>query len=303
MVKKQDKTKKTKPEEKALPAVKETAPAAAQTVEVNRVWLILALCGAFLLGMGIQFVADNGFPKISITWGSGDDCPDGEQVDSSLAGWVKKNRPALPGDYPAAGRALFDTAERLSSGVLAGGIDACADTIARIQPEVSDPGVWREFCDNLSKKIGDVPAVELAGKYREAAQAFGPRAAAGDMPPVSDGSRSARCALESVEALAEVAIGGDNEEGDCEVSVPAGDNDCALGDERQDEGENIAGDGREDRGTVPEDETASWGTGRIEPAAGAERGQCPGGQCPTRPVQTYSGSYSPYNWFGGWGWF
>lgn len=303
MAEQKKKAKKAPPEEKALPAVKEEVPAAAQTVEVNKVYLIFALCAVFLLGMGVQFVADNGFPKISITWGSGDDSPDGEQVDSSLAGWVKKNRPGLTGDYPAAGRALFDTAERLSSGILAGGIDAAADTIARIQPEVSDPGAWREFCDKLSKQIGDVPAVELAGKYREAAQAFGPRAAAGDMPPVSDGSRSARCALESVEALAEVAIGGDNEEGDCEISVPSGDNDCALGDERQNESEDQSIGSGEDRGIIPEDETASGGTGRIEPAAGAERGQCPGGQCPTRPVQPYQGAYSSYNWYNPWSWF
>ena len=256
-------------------------PAAAQTVEVNKVYLIFALCAVFLLGMGVQFVADNGFPKISITWGNGDDCPDGEQVDSSLSGWVKKNRPGLTGDYPAAGLALFDTAERLSSGVLAGGIDASADTIARIQPTVSDPGAWREFCDKLSKQIGDVPAVELAGKYREAAQAFGVTSA--------------------VVALCD--IGGDNEEGDCEISVPSGDNDCALGDERQDESEDQSIGSGEDRGTVSEDETARGGTGRIEPAACAERGKCPGGQCPTRPVQPYQGAYSSSNWYNPWSWF
>lgn len=276
MAKKQEKAKKAQPEEKALPAVKETAPAAAQTVEVNKVYLIFALCAVFLLGMGVQFVADNGFPKISITWERGDDCPDGEKVDSSLVGWVKKNRPGLTGDYPAAGRALFDTAERLSSGILAGGIDAAADTIARIQPEVSDPGAWREFCDKLSKQIGDVPAVELAGKYREAAGVFGVTSA--------------------VVALCD--IGGDNEEGDCEISFSSGDNDCALGDERQDESEDQSIGSGEDRGIIPEDETASGGTGRIEPAAGAERGQCP-----TRPVQPYSGYSSSSNWYNPWSWF
>lgn len=269
--------KKALPEPKKAQDEKPTAVNTRKVEDGNRKILIFALAAAFLLGMGVQFIADNGLPRIHITWGEDGG---GEQVDSSLAGWVKKNRPDLPADYPAAGRALWDTSDRLSSGVLSGDIDAGADTIARIQPTVSDPGVWREFCEKLSKRIGAIPSAELAARYKEAAQVFGVTSA--------------------FMALADISGGQEDEKGDNEASVPSGDSDCPVGNDGQDENEDQPGDGGEDRGALPPDETEDVGTRGTD--AGSDAGQCPGGQCPA-PVREYQKMVSPYNWFGGFGWF
>lgn len=241
--------------------------------------LVLSLSAMFLLGMGLQFVVDHGFPKISITWGQSDD-GDGGAVDANtVGGWCKKNRPKLDADYKAVGQELWDTSARLSSGVLYGAIDAEADTIARVQPVVGDPAAWREFIDRLGERIGDVPAAELADGYRDAARSFGVNGA--------------------VRALEEAVTGGtEDEEGTVEIAPENSGGGGAVGDDGQDQSADQPEGGGENRGAVSKDEVPAGGPGGETAGAGTE---CPGGQCPA-PVQRSAPVYSPSSWWNWYGW-
>lgn len=271
---------KKKTDEVKVKTNDQTVPALPKLADNSRALLIFALGLAFLLGMGAQFIADHGLPKINITWGQTDDGGGGEVDDASIGAWCKKNRPKLETDYKAAGQALWDTSARLSSGVLFGAIDAQADTIARVQPVVSDPAAWREFIDRLGVRIGNVPAAELADGYRDAARSFGINGA--------------------VRALEEAVTGGSvDETGAVEIAPENSGGGGALGDDRQDQGESQPDGGGEDRGAVSEDEEAAGGPGG-EPAP-AET-SCPGGQCPA-PVRRPSQTYSPFNWWNPGSWY
>ena len=273
--KKQAKKTDKKPEKKTEPEpiIEPVAPVEPKTEGVSRLFLFVAVFCAFFIGMAAQNICSH----ISISWDNGGQYDRGDCDSASVSGWCKSNRPKLKEDYSAVGEELVLTAERINSGILVGSIDAMADTIARVQPSVSDPAAWREFLSALKVRIGDVSAAELSEKYREAASAFGKRAA--DVP----------------EPVFNQEVITDEEENN-EAVVENSDSDSALDIEGLDESEDQANDGGEDRGTVPPDDGAGEGTGGER--ARAERG-CPGGQCPAG-----ARSSSPYYWpFQGWfGW-
>lgn len=249
MASKKTTSNKPKPEEAASSPF-ETKTSVFRRLAVQAVfWLVFwsLLFGAWQAGRAL---IERGLPTIRIEW------PDREKDATPLAKWVKKNRPGLEADYAVVGTELRRTAERLESGRLVGPIDAAADTIARVQPEVSDAAGWREFISALTGRFQGGDASALAGEYREAAGAFGVTAAVESLIDISGGSEDEESAVETM-----------SEDGDAAGAVDA---------EGSDE---------------VEDQPVAGGEDEI--AAEKDRGNpgCPGGQCPTGTGYRYGGSY------------
>lgn len=230
-----------------------------------RLAAVAMLLLAFLAGVAFKSLINIGLPTIRIEWPQ-------READSgtALAKWIKKNRPALEADYPAVGAELAAAAERLESGRLIGPIDAAADTVARVQPVVSDAAVWREFISKLTGRFQGEDGAALAAEYREAAGAFG--------------------VVKAVEALIDTGEI-EHEESTAEAAAEAGDCGGDLESERPDEGTDQPDRGGPDYGNVPGDDGQT-------PGAGAEyRSGCPGGQCPTRSAApVYRSNPWPFWW-------
>ena len=248
-------------------------------------WLVVwsLLFGVWKAGRAL---IERGLPTIRIEW------PDREKDATPLATWIKKNRPGLEADYPAVGAELRRTAERLAGnpgwyyshgcpaqpfgrwpsdepvGRTAAENDqgkqclplraaAAADTIARVQPEVSDAAAWRAFISALTGRFQGGDASALAGEYREAAGCFG--------------------VVKAVEALIDTVEGAkEDEESTAEADAETGDAAGAVDAEGSDE---------------VEDQPVAGGEDEI--AAEKDRGNpgCPRGQCPTGTGYRYGGSY------------
>lgn len=227
-----------------------------------------------------------GWPSISISW-------ELSPTKSSLGRWVLSERPALlKADYPAVGAELAETARRLRDGRFGGANDALADTIARVQPAVSDPAAWRLFLTRFGGEIEGGDFSKLADQYEEAAGLFGIKA-------VQTILSANGCSDDAVGTVAAGPPGEviDDEKVADEIDPPVGDSPGPLGDERPDEGENIEGDGGENSGPVSGDEGESGPGTETGNSSGA--GQCPTGTCPA--VASPQGSYRP-SASSGWGW-
>ena len=115
-----------------------------KVVKEGLIWLVIWSC-LFLCFDGCRRVVRYGLPSIRFEWTE-------PEAKTSLGRWILAERPALlKGDYPAVGRALGETARRLRAGELDNMNAAAADTIARAQPEVSDPAQWRTFLSRLGE--------------------------------------------------------------------------------------------------------------------------------------------------------
>ena len=133
----------------------------------DRLTLLLAVALAFFVGLWLQGTVDR--------FCAGSDRKEqSDDTASSIAKWCKKNRPdELADDYPYVGAVLAETATRLRSGTLRDVNDSIADTIARVQPCVSDAGKWRGFVSSLGSRITAGSAEQIAAQYADAAKAFG----------------------------------------------------------------------------------------------------------------------------------
>ena len=255
---------KTKPDAEPVPVVTpDPVPVLGpwKVVKDGLVWLVIWSC-LFLCFDGCRRVIRYGLPSIRFEWVEPD-------AKTSLGRWILAERPALlKGDYPAVGRALGETARRLRAGELDNMNAAAADTIARAQPEVSDPGEWRLFLSRLSGQIEGGSLEKLADQYDEAAGYFGTKAVQ---------------AL--IDAAGEVE---ENEEVADETDPPAGDRDSAVVDERPNEVEDIPVGGGQDRPAVSADEGKVGGNGAGTPSG------CPGGNCPGTAAKTYQSN----TWYG-----
>ncbi|MBR2585987.1 MAG: hypothetical protein IKE64_11235 [Thermoguttaceae bacterium] len=238
---------------------------ALKVVKEGLVWLVIWSC-LFLCFDGCRKVIRHGLPSIKFEWSE-------PVAKSSLGRWIVAERPALlKGDYPAVGRALGETARRLRAGELDNMNAAAADTIARAQPEVSDPAPWRTFLSRLGGQLEGGSLEKLAEQYEEAAGYFG---------------------IKEVQALIDAAGEvEENEEVADEIDPPAGDSGGFVGDERPDESEDIPIGGGEDCGPLPGAEKEG-GTADGTPSG------CPGGNCPRTAAKTYQSN----PWYGyGWPW-
>lgn len=210
---------------------------------------------------GCRRVIQNGLPKIHFEWNE-------PEAKTSLGRWIVSERPALlKDDYAAVGTELRETARRLRAGELPAQNAASADTIARVQPVVSDPKVWREFISRMNTQIEGGNLERLAEQYEEAAGYFG---------------------IKAVQALIEAVEVNTDEESIDEVPAAACDSDCAVGDDGQNEVEDQPVSSGEDRGIVPANETADKGTGTADTGTGCENGQCRTG------AQNYQQTAWPY---------
>ena len=250
-------------EKKAGNTEKKTEP----KQEAPGVWLLCARALFWLLVWSLVFgavkgcgkVISRGWPSITITW------PEEEGAKTPLTKWISKNRPNLEADFPAVGSELRATADRLDSGRLIGPIDAAADTIARIQPAVTNSSEWRSFINALPARFKGGDAAALAGEYREAAGSFGGE-------------------LKAIEALTEIVDdegAEEDEEGTNQTLVETGPIDYPLDLEGSDQSE---------------DKPLDEGPGEESPKEDNrdQRGGCPSGQCPTGTGWGGWGGWSPF---------
>ena len=223
--------------------------------ERSSVWLLGAralfwlLVWSMVFGLvkGCSAVISRGWPRITITW------PDREEgAKTPIEKWISKNRPNLEADFPAVGSELRSTAERLESGRLIGPIDAAADTIARVQPVVSNPAEWRSFLNALTGRFTGGDAAALAGEYREAAGSFGGE-------------------LKAVEALTEIAAGAEEEDekSDNQTTLET----CPIDYPMDLEGPDQSEDKQVDEGPGEEPPKED----NRDPGGGCPSGQCPSG--------------------------
>lgn len=212
---------------------------------------------------GCRTIVQNGLPKIHFEWRQND-------AKSSLGRWIYAERPPLlKADYPAVGKELMETARRLRNGSLETMNAAVADTIARVQPVVSDANTWREFIFRMGGQIEGGNLERLAEQYEEAAGYFG--------------TKAVQSLIESVEVK--------NEESTDEIPAAAGDSDCPVVDDGQNQDEDQSVSGGEDRGIVPADETADEGTGTADTGT-----ECTNGQCRTGSQNYRQTSWPFYGW-------
>lgn len=252
---------KTKPDAAPVPVVApDPVPVLGpwKVVKEGLIWLVIWSC-LFLCFDGCRKVIRQGLPSIRFEWTE-------PEAKTSLGRWILAERPALlKGDYPAVGRALGETARRLRAGELDNMNAAAADTIARAQPEVSDPAQWRTFLSRLGGQLEGGSLEKLAEQYEEAAGYFG---------------------IKAVQALIDAAGEVEDEESVDEIDPPAGDSGGAVVDERPDEVEDIPVGGGPDSTAVSADE------GKVGGNESGTASGCPGGQCQT----AYPGYVSPYSW-------
>ena len=267
--------KKQQPD--ALPAPSPVTPPETKTmppsgpwkvIKEGLVWLVIWTC-LFCCFDGCRRVIRDGLPSIHFEWRRND-------AKTSLGRWILAERPPLlKADYPAVGKELAETARRLRAGKLTSQNAASADTIARVQPVVSEQNTWRVFISRMNGEIQGGNLEKLAEQYDDAAGMFGH-------------TKAVETLVEAVPTIMEET---DNEESTDEADIADSDSPGPLDDERQDQVENQADDSGPDSGPLPSAETETGGGAAESASAGSG---CPTGQCPT----TYPRSNPSYPWTG-----
>jgi len=267
--------KKQQPETLPAPAPvtppdTKTAPPSGpwKVIKEGLTWLVIWTC-LFCCFDGCRRVIRDGLPSIHLEWRRND-------AKTSLGRWILAERPPLlKADYPAVGKELAETAKRLRAGRLTSQNAASADTIARVQPVVSEQNTWRVFLSRMNGEIQGGNLEKLAEQYDDAAGMFGH-------------TKAVETLVEAVPTIMEET---DHEESIDEADIADSDSPGALGNDGQDQEQNQADDSGPDSGPLQGAETTDGG-GAAE-TADADSG-CPTGQCPT----TYPRSNPSYPWTG-----
>ena len=268
--------KKQQPETLPAPAPvtppdTKTAPPSGpwKVIKEGLTWLVIWTC-LFCCFDGCRRVIRDGLPSIHLEWRRND-------AKTSLGRWILAERPPLlKADYPAVGKELAETAKRLRAGRLTSQNAASADTIARVQPVVSEQNTWRVFLSRMNGEIQGGNLEKLAEQYDDAAGMFGY-------------TKAVETLVEAVPIVIEEEV--IDEKVDTQDDPENSDSPGALVDERQDQEQNQADDSGPDSGPLQGAETTDGG-GAAE-TADADSG-CPTGQCPT----TYPRSNPSYPWTG-----